>query len=330
MLSTGLLALVASLVLTAVYLPLGRRWRQLDTPNLRSAHRRPVLSSGGIAVMCAFALSIVLGRLSGDLVLTSREQWALAPALLLCIAGARDDRRPLPVGLRLLLFLLLSGFVSVLYQPCTGVCGVLAVAALSLALTWLVNLFNFMDGIDGLAALQCSVVALALAALAWMGGGSAGYVAVAASVGAAYAGFLCFNWPPARLFMGDAGSLAAGYLLGWLGLWAWSEGWVAWQSWLLLMSPFLIDTGFTLVHRWWRGEAVTQAHSEHIYQQLARQWSSHRRVDLLLLMLQLLCLLPLSLLQAGGVLPAGPALALGLAPQLIALLLFMARGARLQ
>ena len=328
MTATVPLAFIASWALVALYLPLGRRLRQLDLPNARSAHARPVPSSGGIAVILALLLALGSGAWRGEFVFTVREGGSLCILVAFCVIGLADDRRPLPVAVRLPLFLLLSLGGGLLYLPAGS--GWLPLLAVSLALAWLVNLFNFMDGIDGIAALQCTAVAAALGLLGWLGDAPVAFVVTALALAAAYAAFLVFNWPPARLFMGDAGSLSAGYALGWLGLWGAVDGFLSLLPWLLLMSPFLLDTGLTLAARVVRGERITQAHNQHVYQHLARQWGSHRRVDAGLLALLLLWLIPLAVCQQAGLLPALPAIAIALVPQLLPMILLMTKTARLQ
>lgn len=311
---------VAVLLLTAMYVPLGRGLDQLDRPSGRSAHDRPVVSSGGVAVIGG--LLLVLSTASAlDLVAFSlRERSALMLIAVLCLVGFADDRRNLPVRFRLCVFFVISMVISALYlgtADLNKVGGWILLVTVGLALAWLVNLFNFMDGIDGIAALQCSLVAAGLATIGWLGGAPPSFLAAATAVSAAYAAFLGFNWPPARVFMGDAGSLSGGFYLGWLGLWAGVEGYIDPVVWLVLMSPFLLDTGYTLALRMLRGERVTQAHNKHVYQRLARRWKSHRRVDLALLALQLLWLLPLVIAMHVLALPGLVALALALLPQLI-------------
>ena len=298
---------------TALYLPLGQRLQHLDQPNARSAHRQPTLSSGGVAVIGGLLLVLGAGIFLELLVLGVRERWALCFIGLFSLVGLVDDRRPLPVALRLSVFLLLSAATAWLYLPGHGV---LVLGIVALALCWLVNLYNFMDGIDGIAALQCALVAAGLAGLGWLGGAPTSFVVVALAAAAAYGAFLCFNWPPARLFMGDAGSLSAGYMLGWLGLWGTVDGYLCALCWCLLMSPFLIDTGVTLALRMGRGERITEAHSTHAYQRLARHFGSHRRVDLGLLLLQLCWLFPLALAHQLEWLAGTTCIPLALFPQL--------------
>ncbi len=310
-LATGGLAFLLAVAMTAVYLPLARGQRWLDEPNHRSAHSDRVPSSGGIAVVVALLVAV------GLYLLRDVDASAGVPYLMflllavLCAVGAWDDRAAMPVGPRLTLFLLIALACVTYYLPGSGPGWLVTLAVATLALAWLLNLYNFMDGIDGIAAVQCVLVSIPLAIIAGLGGAPPLFSALALAAAGAYGGFLLFNWPRASLFMGDAGSLCAGFLLGWLGLWGAVDGWVPGISWCILMSPFLVDTGFTLLRRARRRERLTQAHNEHLYQRLARHWQSHRAVDLALVALQLGWLIPLALAHALLALPGW--LALGLA-----------------
>jgi Fuc2NAc and GlcNAc transferase len=303
------------------YLPLARRCNWVDAPNHRSSHRAPTPNSGGVALVPVFlalagaAVFAVYPDTTGP---NDSAAWMLLPGVaLLAALGAWDDRRHLSARLRLAALLALSSALCMLWlAPATPLAWVLSLL-LAVALAWQVNLFNFMDGTDGLAALQCVVVATAMALQAGHGGASPLFQVLALTLAGCYAGFLVLNRPPARLFMGDAGSLSAGWLLGVFGIWAWLEGWLAWEVWALLMSPFLIDTGWTLAARALRGERVWEAHREHAYQRLARSYGGHGPVLRSLLWLHLLWLQPLALLQLLFPGQALTILALGLFPQLL-------------
>ena len=262
----------------------------------------------------------------GDIVLRAEILALLAATCLVCVIGAIDDRRHLAAGLRLSLFLTASVATVLAIVAPGGVAAWAVTGLLGVGLAWLVNLYNFMDGLDGFAALQCVLVAAMLAAVGHAAAAPAVYTVVAAVLGGCFLAFLAFNWPPAKLFMGDAGSLSAGLVLGWLGLVGWRDGWVPAPVWLLLMSPFLLDTGWTLLARLRRGAPLAQAHREHLYQRLARRWRSHRAVALALLALHLLWLQPLVLVQLRFPDHAETILFLGLFPQL----LLIVRLARLQ
>ncbi|EAQ96798.2 UDP-N-acetylmuramyl pentapeptide phosphotransferase/UDP-N-acetylglucosamine-1-phosphate transferase [Congregibacter litoralis KT71] len=300
---------------TAAYLPLARRWRLIDEPNHRSAHAVVTPSSGGLAIVAAVVLSLIAAQLSGTIAADPAVAVMIGALILLCLIGAWDDRRALPVALRMPVFLLLSA-VAVLACSDASAMPVWSWPLLILAFAWLLNLTNFMDGIDGLAALQTLLVAGGMTVLGIAGGAEEDFVTLCVIVAGAYGGFLFFNWPPAKLFMGDAGSLSAGFLMGWLGLWTWQGGDLSPVAWFLLMSPFLLDTGITLVERALHGEPLTQAHSRHCYQRLARHWGSHARVDGALLLLHGCWLLPLALMTEFSSWPQWTLLVLGLFPQL--------------
>jgi Fuc2NAc and GlcNAc transferase len=151
-----------------------------------------------------------------------------------------------------------------------------------------------MDGIDGIAAIQCIIACVCIALLVFGGGGDQRYVLFCLLLAAAQLGFLLFNWPPARLFMGDAGSIPTGFLLAALALLGWAEGIIAPACWLILGAVFITDASWTLCRRLLQGKRITEAHREHAYQRLARYWGSHLLVDLLLLAINALWLFPLA------------------------------------
>jgi Fuc2NAc and GlcNAc transferase len=167
------------------------------------------------------------------------------------------------------------------------------VVAVALATLWLVNLYNFMDGIDGIAALQCLLACGVAACLAWRGGGQA-YALFCLLLASCQLGFLVWNWPPARLFMGDAGSIPTGFLLACLVLLGAVEGLLDPLIWLILLALFITDASWTLIWRVASGQAFTQAHRLHAYQRLSARWGSHLRVDLFLLAVFCGWLLPLA------------------------------------
>jgi Fuc2NAc and GlcNAc transferase len=161
-----------------------------------------------------------------------------------------------------------------------------------LAVVWTLNLFNFMDGIDGIAASEAVFVAAGGAALClWVGGWSdalaAGFI-----LAAACAGFLAWNWPPAKIFMGDVGSGYVGYAISVLALAATRSNPVAVWVWLILGGAFFADATVSLIRRVARGERAHDAHRSHAYQWLARRWGSHRRVTLTVFWVNVLWLTP--------------------------------------
>jgi Fuc2NAc and GlcNAc transferase len=151
-----------------------------------------------------------------------------------------------------------------------------------------------MDGIDGIAALQAMVACCCAALLTWGTGHGSDYAHFCLLLAAAHGGFLVWNYPPARLFMGDAGSVPTGFLLAALALLGAVQGQLNPLCWLVLLAAFITDATWTLAWRMATGQAFTQPHRLHAYQRLSRYWGSHLRVDMLLLAINTLWLLPLA------------------------------------
>jgi Fuc2NAc and GlcNAc transferase len=192
---------------------------------------------------------------------------------------------------------------------------------------WL-NLFNFMDGIDGLAASEAVFVALAAALLAVLrmpGIVDQGPLWMLLGIAAASVGFLMLNWPPAKIFMGDAGSTYLGFMIAVLALMTIATGWLTLTQWAILVATFVTDATVTLVRRLLLRERVFEAHRRHAYQVLSRRWGGHQPVTLSFTGLNLIWLLPLAYVAAlqGW---AVPAVLLAYVP-LIGLALYFGAGA---
>jgi Fuc2NAc and GlcNAc transferase len=170
-----------------------------------------------------------------------------------------------------------------------------------IALVWLLNLFNFMDGIDGIAGVQ-AVTALSGAALILWSAGSSYWPIILLALSASILGFLVFNWAPAKIFMGDAGSSFLGFMLGALALITSATGLINLWGWLILLAIFIGDSTLTLLRRVKSGDKLYEAHRSHAYQILSRKWGSHMPVTLLVLCVNLIWLLPLA--WAASVWPA--------------------------
>jgi Fuc2NAc and GlcNAc transferase len=165
----------------------------------------------------------------------------------------------------------------------------------ALAIMWTLNLFNFMDGIDGIAASEAVFVTLAVLPSLMMLNVAGGIATASLIVGSAALGFLRWNWPPAKIFMGDVGSGYVGFVIATLALATAGQRPVAAWIWLILGGVFFVDATVTLLRRLMRGERVHEAHRTHAYQWLARSWNNHRRVTLTVLAINLLWLLPCAL-----------------------------------
>jgi UDP-N-acetylmuramyl pentapeptide phosphotransferase/UDP-N-acetylglucosamine-1-phosphate transferase len=242
----------------------------LDHPNARSLHESPVPRTGGLGLHAG--VCVAMGILAPHLPLAL---W-IAYGVLLGISFL-DDARGIPAALRFAVHLLVCGlFAASVLAPAQGP---LLTAGVALATAWAVNLYNFMDGADGLAGGMALFGFTAYGAAAWLAG-STEFALVNFSVAAAAAAFLVFNRPPARIFLGDAGSVPLGFLAAALGLVGWSQGdWTAWFP-VLVFSPFVVDASVTLLRRALRRERVWEAHRDHYYQRLVRSGWSHRRTAL--------------------------------------------------
>ncbi len=249
----------------------------VDRPNHRSSHDRPTPRGGGLAIVAVIAAAWALG-LAMDPELADRHLPLLIAFVALAAVSWVDDLRTLPALPRIAAQAAAVAAVMWLWpgeRPVfQGLLPPWADHALAgLAWLWFVNLFNFMDGIDGLAGSEAVAIGLGLAGLALVAGLGDEHALLGAAVAGAAAGFLWHNRPPARIFMGDVGSVPLGFVLGWLLLETAALG--LWAAALILPGYFLADATLTLVRRAARGETVWQAHREHFYQRAVRRGLSH-------------------------------------------------------
>ena len=265
---SGILSfVVAFIALRLLVGPLARL--ALDQPNERSLHEHPVPRTGGIAVLAGTASSVVF--------LQGAYWLPLALALVLAAISLVDDLRNMPTPVRLATHLtvaaVLAGNVVWPGHP-------LGVVLLIIAIAWITNLYNFMDGSDGLAG-GMAVIGFGAYALAAYLAGNFALAGLCVVLAAAALAFLLHNFPPARIFLGDVGSIPLGFLAGALGIYGWRDG--AWPLWfpVLVFGPFIGDATITLLRRLARGERVWRAHREHYYQRLVRMGYGHRGTALI-------------------------------------------------
>ncbi len=262
--------LAASLALTGLL----RRWlvsRQiLDRPNERSAHTTPVPRGGGIAILLVLLPAWAL---------IAPTLWPLLlAAAALGAVGWWDDLKGLSPWPRLIAQGLAVGLGLWQLGPVTQ--GILPLpidlALAGIAWLWFVNLFNFMDGIDGIAGVEAISIALGLAVIGLWFAGFDDLAALSVALAGAALGFLYWNWHPAKLFLGDVGSQALGFLIGFLLLRTAAQG--AWAAALILPLYFLADASWTLLRRTLARENIMAAHAQHIYQQAVRRGRNHGQV----------------------------------------------------
>lgn len=266
--ATGLLTCLT----TRALIPILAHRNILDRPNERSSHRVATPRGGGIAVIGSVLLAwIVLART--DSVPSGVFGVALGAVLLAAVSWL-DDLRGLSPIVRLLAQAAAVA-IGVFVLPWPG--NPFYLAAISFVWIWLINLFNFMDGIDGLAGSEAAAIGAGLLLFASIGAGvDPALRALAAAVTGAAIGFLVWNWSPARIFLGDVGSVPLGYLLGFLLLGLAVRG--NWRIALILPLYFIADSTITLARRMLRGERVWEAHREHFYQRAVRHGLGHRAV----------------------------------------------------
>jgi Fuc2NAc and GlcNAc transferase len=277
----------------------------IQRPTPRSSHVYPTQSGGGLGIVISSTVAGVwLAWAQSSVIVVP-----IALAVPLALVGLLDDIRHLSVRVRLgvqvavcagLLFAL--GTVPEITVGNTIFGGLFISGLVLLVGVWWINLFNFMDGIDGIAGVQVVFMLLAGSALAalinpdaiasplWM---------LMLCIVAATLGFLLMNWPPAKIFMGDTGSIWLGFMIFALALLTIQSGWLSYAVWLVLGAAFVSDATVTLLTRMVRGERWYEPHCNHAYQRLARRWhgkrnAGHRSVTLLVVTVNLLWLGPIA------------------------------------
>jgi Fuc2NAc and GlcNAc transferase len=296
----------------------------MDRPNSRSSHLVETPRGGGIAFVLVYLVLLSWSIVSTTDIDDHDRYFNLALLLgggLVVVIGFIDDHRHVSAMVRFFVHLIAAGIaVTLLYTPVIYLWPGLSLSGwwlnglIVIGLVWLLNLYNFMDGIDGIASLQ-GITVLCGAALimifnqvAWEN--TEWLLMLAACI----AGFMLWNWPPAKIFMGDAASGFIGYALGVFALYTANAYPVSLWSWLILLGLFVVDATWTLGMRMAKGEKWYQPHAKHAYQQLARRRQAlcidrgipvdrcralaHRWVILFSLLINLLWLLPLAWLAA--------------------------------
>jgi Fuc2NAc and GlcNAc transferase len=304
-----LIALILAAALTGLLRRYALASSLMDIPNARSSHKLPTPRGGGLSIVIVFLLGLPV--LSGMGVLAPEAMWAMFGAgAWVALVGFLDDHGHIPARWRLLAHFIgaawglywLGGLPPLAFSlPGSGLgihsidLGWLGQVMGMFYLVWLLNLYNFMDGIDGLASIEAITVCLGGALLYMSGSETVGQWVAPVLLAMTVAGFLFWNFPPARIFMGDAGS---GFLGIVLGLFSIQAAWIAPQflwSWLILLGVFIVDATWTLARRFFRGEKVYEAHRSHAYQYASRYYGSHKTVSLVIGVINVCWLTPLAL-----------------------------------
>lgn len=304
-----LIAALVALVCCLLVIRNAQKWQLIDSPNHRSSHVRPTPSGGG--------LGVVLAGVATGLCLVWYTDWVwvlgatvIVLSSVLAAIGLIDDRKPMRASYRLgvqlavcvaILFAMGGVPEFELFLGGNNMGRFLVYPFLVLVILWWINLFNFMDGIDGLAGAQAMFMLLSGAGLlAWLN------PAVMVHpmwlwmlcISAAVFGFLLLNWPPAKIFMGDVGSVYLALMIMAFALMSIRYQWISvamgLSMWAILGAVFVTDASATLLVRITSGQRWHEGHRSHVYQQLSRRWGSHGSVTLTSICINIFWLLPLA------------------------------------
>lgn len=262
--------LFASVAITAFGLSIGAVWAvlrklTLDHPNDRSSHTIPTPRGGGLGVIPAILLPWIL--------FAPDHPWTLIVGALLLMAGSWiDDRRGLPPLTRLLAQAAMAALFIIPLNP-----GVLLGLALGFILVWFINLYNFMDGIDGISGVETASLGLGIVVVCLISRAAPNLILPALCLTGASLGFLVWNWHPAKVFLGDCGSIPLGLLMGGLLILLALAG--QWSAAIILPAYYLADATITLTARMLNGEKIWQAHRKHFYQKAARGGAGPAKVS---------------------------------------------------
>ena len=292
-------ALAVSLLCSYGYLKFARKHGPYATPNFRSLHSKVVPRGGGLALAAATVAACVAAYGAGLL------QWCQllvygVGGVVVTLMGAADDRLDLKARYRMPFQCLSAAWVCYSFGGLAPLdmgfgfvdWGLAGHVALIVALVWFYNLYNFIDGIDGMASTATIFICTTMGVVLWMRGQPA-LAGVLGILGFASAGFLVFNLPPAKMFLGDAGSSLIGYILSAVVVESLWSGPANLWSWLIVGCCYFADTTLTMLVRLLKVPGWYRPHRSHAYQNLARVWNSHRRVLLLVMAINFLWLLPL-------------------------------------
>ncbi|MEJ2619048.1 MAG: glycosyltransferase family 4 protein [Candidatus Thiodiazotropha sp.] len=281
--------LMLSIVLTWVLRRYALKQGLIDNPNARSSHHMATPRGGGLAFVLIYLGLLLWSYIVEPEALRGLESFVMALLIgggLVALIGFIDDHQDLSAALRFSVHLLaaivalgLIGTPEVSLGPWLSVDGWWLILLFVPSLVWLVNLYNFMDGIDAIASLQAISVLCGASLILWLNHSDLQMVLWLSLLGFGVAGFLVWNWPPAKIFMGDAASGFLGFSLGVFACFTPQHFAIDWWSWVILLGLFVADASWTLVRRMLKGEKWYQPHAKHAYQILARQRLAQYRAD---------------------------------------------------
>ncbi len=291
--------------------------RLIDIPSDRSSHSLPTPRGGGIAI----ATTIILVSAGTEIYGSSALPWTpLLLFTLMAILGALDDFMNLSVRVRLLIQFLLSliaVIICVRELNFQGADAIILSGVCVIALVWQCNLYNFMDGINGIATIQAICVCVIMGIILHQTNNDTAIVKLLVITGMACAGFLYWNFPSARIFMGDTGSLFLGFIFGFAAIKTSIGSIDIAAAWLISMAVFIVDASYTLSIRLLSGQKFYLPHRSHSYQKLALTLNSHTKATSLVCLVNMSWLFPITLLMIKGILNPIVALILAYTPLIV-------------
>ena len=265
-----LFSFAATLILLAMFLRNKALLQISDIPNERSLHATPIPRFGGLGIMFGVPVGWATALVPSD--------WALLFAVMLLVGiSFLDDAKGMSIRWRFLAhFVAAIVFVWAKFYPAANP---IFCIFLVVAIVWMMNLYNFMDGSDGLAGGMALFGFTFYGIGAWMAENQ-NFAIMNFCIAAAALGFLIYNFHPAKIFMGDGGSVPLGFLAAAMGLSGWVTGY--WPFWfpIMVFSPFIVDATVTVIKRLFRGKKIWQAHREHYYQRLVQMGWGHKKTAL--------------------------------------------------
>ena len=262
-------------------------------PNERSLHEIPTPTGGGIAIVVTWYIGITIIYLYG--MIDRTLYFALLSGILIAVVSLLDDLFGVKPLVRLIVhflaailaFLFLHGLRPLVLPGLNFEYNYIIYPVAVIGIVWFINLFNFMDGVDGFASVEAIIICAVLFVFTW----NISTLLLIACIG----GFLCWNWPKARIFMGDIGSTQLGFIVVVMGIYFHNSFEFSILNWIMLTSPFWFDATLTLFRRWRNGEKLSEGHRKHVYQRLVRMGYSHEQVNYFLILLNVFIIILISI-----------------------------------
>jgi glycosyltransferase WbpL len=335
-----MLAIVCiSICMTGVLRRYALAYSLLDLPNMRSSHTLPTPRGGGLAIVISFLIGMVVLHVTGQV--QPKHVFALGGSgILVALIGFLDDCRNIPAYWRLIVHFFAAGWGLFWLggMPPLLVLGVsvdlnwFGQLMVGLCLVWLLNLYNFMDGIDGIAGIEVLTICAGGGVILCfvLEGGARESIALIWLLSASVLGFLVWNFPKAKIFMGDAGSGFIGLMLGMLAIVSANEHSQIFWCWLILLGVFVVDATVTLLRRILRRERVYEAHCSHAYQYASRKYQSHKIISIAVGIINIIWLLPVSILVSVEYLDGLLGMSIAYAPLVLVAIMFKAGAKELQ